>query len=140
MLSRTRKNWPLKKVFLKVSQNSQENSCAKASLSIKLQSSSVKLYLKRGSGTGAFVWIWWIFKTIYFIKHLRTAASIELFSVLQIRINLNSNITYITKIKDKFAKMITSKRYKGSQCIALSQIPSINKGSSQNFISNINQI
>ena len=43
-----------KKVFLEISQNSQENTCASVSFLIKLQ-----VYLKRGSGTGVFLWILW---------------------------------------------------------------------------------
>ena len=38
-----------KKVFVKTSQNSQENTCAEVFVSINLQ-----LYLERGSGAGVF--------------------------------------------------------------------------------------
>ena len=41
----------VKKVFLEISQNSQENTCARVSFLIKLQAS--------GSGTGVFLWILW---------------------------------------------------------------------------------
>ena len=34
----------IKKVFLKISQNSQKNTCAKASFSIELQTSDLELY------------------------------------------------------------------------------------------------
>ena len=34
----------LKKVFLKISQNSQENTCARVSFLIKLQASGLQLY------------------------------------------------------------------------------------------------
>ena len=37
----------LKKVFLEISQSSLENNCARVSFLIKLQSSSLQLYLKR---------------------------------------------------------------------------------------------
>ena len=46
----------LKKVFLKISQISQENTCARASFSKKLQASGLQIYLKRDSGTGVFLW------------------------------------------------------------------------------------
>ena len=42
----------LKKMLLNISQNSQENTCARVSFIIKLQ-----LYEKRDSGTGVFLWI-----------------------------------------------------------------------------------
>ena len=42
----------VKRVFLKISQNSQENSCARVSFPIKLQASGLQLYLKRDSGIG----------------------------------------------------------------------------------------
>ena len=41
----------VKKVFLEISQNSQENICARISFLIKLQSSGLQLYKKRGSDT-----------------------------------------------------------------------------------------
>ena len=40
-------------IFLKISQNSQENTCAGVSFLIKLQARSEK----RDSGTGVFLWI-----------------------------------------------------------------------------------
>ena len=43
-----------KKVFLEISQNSLENTCARASFLIKLLASGLQLYLKKDSGTGAF--------------------------------------------------------------------------------------
>ena len=46
-----------KKVFLDISQNSQENTCARVSFSIKLQALDLQLYLKRDSGTGVFLWV-----------------------------------------------------------------------------------
>ena len=44
-------------MFLETSQNSQENTCVRVSLLMKLQASGLKLYLKRDSGTGVFLWI-----------------------------------------------------------------------------------
>ena len=42
----------MKKVLLEVLQNSQENTCTRASFLIKLQ---LQLYQNRGSGTGVFL-------------------------------------------------------------------------------------
>ena len=41
-----------KKVFSEISQNSQENNCARTSFLIKLQASGLQLYQKRDPGTG----------------------------------------------------------------------------------------
>ena len=46
-----------KKVFLGISQNSQENTSVRVYFLIRLQASGLQLYLKRDSGTGAFLWI-----------------------------------------------------------------------------------
>ena len=45
----------LKNVFLEVSQNSQENTCARVVFLIKLQVGAMKLCLKRDFGTGGFL-------------------------------------------------------------------------------------
>ena len=45
----------VKKVFLKILQNSQENTCARVSFLINLLALDLQLYLKRGSGTGVFL-------------------------------------------------------------------------------------
>ena len=63
-----------KKVFLKLSKNSQENTCARVSFLIKLQASGLRLYWKRDSGTGVFLWIE-ISKDTFFTEHLWTTAS-----------------------------------------------------------------
>ena len=47
------RRWSVKKVFLEISQNSQEDSCARVSFLLKLQASGLQLYLKRGFGTSA---------------------------------------------------------------------------------------
>ena len=47
----------IKKVFLEISQNSQENTCARVSILIKLQALGLQLYQNRDSGKGAFLWI-----------------------------------------------------------------------------------
>ena len=44
-----------KKLFWKISQNSQENTCARVSFLIRAW--GLQLYLKRDSGTGVFLWI-----------------------------------------------------------------------------------
>ena len=46
----------LKKVFLKISQNSQEKTCAKASFLIKLPK-ACNFIKKGGTDTGVFLWI-----------------------------------------------------------------------------------
>ena len=51
----------IKKVFLKILQNSQENTCARVSFLTKLQASCLQLYQKRDSGTGVLLWILWNF-------------------------------------------------------------------------------
>ena len=43
------------KVFLKISQDSQENNCDRVSFLIKLQDSGLQLYYKKDSGTGIFL-------------------------------------------------------------------------------------
>ena len=46
-----------KKVFLKISQNSQESTFARVSFLIKLQALGLQLYEKRDSGVAVFLWI-----------------------------------------------------------------------------------
>ena len=65
-----------KKLFLKISQNSQKNTSARVSFLIKLQASELQLYKKE---TLALVFSWEfceIFKNTFFTEHLRTAASV----------------------------------------------------------------
>ena len=57
-------------MFLKIWQNSQENTCAKVSFLIKLQAEAWN-YLKGVSGTDIFLWICQTFKNTFFIEHLR---------------------------------------------------------------------
>ena len=45
----------VKKVFLEILQNSQENNCARVSFLTKMQGSGLQLYLKMDSKTGVFV-------------------------------------------------------------------------------------
>ena len=65
-----------KKLFLKISQNSQKNTSARVSFLTKLQASELQLYKKE---TLALVFSWEfceIFKNTFFTEHLRTAASV----------------------------------------------------------------
>ena len=48
--------YSVEKVFLEISQNSQENTCAKVSFLIKLHACGLHLYQKRDSSTGLFLW------------------------------------------------------------------------------------
>ena len=47
----------VRKVFLKISQNSQENTCARISFLRQLQAKACNIIKKRNSGTGVFLWI-----------------------------------------------------------------------------------
>ena len=58
----------IKKVFLKISQNSQKNACAGFSFLIKLQIWELQLYSKRDSGTGVSLWILWNFEEHLFYR------------------------------------------------------------------------
>ena len=51
----------VKKVFLKVLKNSQENTCARVFLLRELQASACNFIKKRDSGKGVFLWILWNF-------------------------------------------------------------------------------
>ena len=55
----SRQNAFCKKVFLEISQNKQENTCARVSFLIKFQALGLHRYQKRDSGTGVFPWILW---------------------------------------------------------------------------------
>ena len=65
----------IKKVFLKISQNSQEKTCAKVSLLIKLQASACN-YIKKETPAQMFSCeLCEIIKNIFFTEHLRVTAS-----------------------------------------------------------------
>ena len=49
----------VKRLFLTVSQKSQENTCVNVPFLIKLKASGLQLYLKIDSDTGVFLWILW---------------------------------------------------------------------------------
>ena len=59
----------VKKVFLKISQYLQENTCVRASFLIKLQA----------SGTGVFLWILEIFQNTFFYRTPPVAASADFY-------------------------------------------------------------
>ena len=66
----------MQKLFLKISQNSQKNTCARVSFLIKLQASELQLYKKEALAL-VFSWEFFeIFKNTFFTEHLRTAASV----------------------------------------------------------------
>ena len=56
----------VKIVLLKISQNSQKNTCARISFLIRLQTLGLQLYLKRDSATGVFLWILCNFQERFF--------------------------------------------------------------------------
>ena len=60
----------LKKVFLEILQNSQENICARVSFLKKLRASARQLYQKRDSGTGVLLCILRNSEDIFFTEHL----------------------------------------------------------------------
>ena len=60
---RSHRSRPVKKVFLKISEHSQENTCA-----------GVSFALKRDSDTGVFLWIFQNFKEHLFWRNVQTAA------------------------------------------------------------------
>ena len=59
----------VKKMFLEISQNSHENTCARVSFLIKLQAWSLQLYFKKDSGTGVFLWVWQNFQERIILKN-----------------------------------------------------------------------
>ena len=62
-------------LFLNISQNSLEITCARVSFLIKLQA-SLQLYLKRNFGTGVSCEFCETFKNTFFTEHLRATASV----------------------------------------------------------------
>ena len=66
-----------KKVLLKISQISQEITCARVSFFIKLQASGLHFYQKKESGTGLFLWILQNFQNNFFHRTPPVAASEE---------------------------------------------------------------
>ena len=70
----------VKKVFLEISQNSQENTCARASFLIKLQASGLQLYQKRDSAHSCF--------PVNFTKFLRHLFLQNISGRLLLKVNL----------------------------------------------------
>ena len=66
----------VKKVFVKNSQNSQENNYARIFFVIKLQATVLQVYSKRNSKTGVFLWILRNFSEHQFKEHLRKYDSV----------------------------------------------------------------
>ena len=54
-ISSSQRRCSVKKVFLKISQNSKENTCARVSFLLKLQTSGLQIYQRRDSGTAVFL-------------------------------------------------------------------------------------
>ena len=65
----------IKKVILKISQNSQENTCVGVSISINLHVQACNFIKKGDSGTDVFLWIQRIFKNTVLSEHLWTTVS-----------------------------------------------------------------
>ena len=61
----------VEKVFFKISQNLQKNTCTRVSFLMKLQTLVLQLYFKRDCVTGVFLWILRISKNIWFTEHFR---------------------------------------------------------------------
>ena len=66
----------MKKVFLEISQNSQENTCARVSFLIKLQASGLNANKKDTVAQEFSCEFCEISKNAFFREHLRTTASI----------------------------------------------------------------
>ena len=64
----------IKKVFLKISQNSQESTCVGVSVLINLHASGCNFIKKADSETSVFLWIQRVFKNTFFSEHFRTTA------------------------------------------------------------------
>ena len=62
-------------MFLEISQNSQDHTCARVFFSIKLRAWGLQLYSERDSGTGIFLWILQNFLEHLFYRTPLVAAS-----------------------------------------------------------------
>ena len=65
----------LRKVFLKISEKLQENTCARVSFLIKLQVSGLQLYLKKDCDTGFSREFFKISKDTFFTEYILVTAS-----------------------------------------------------------------
>ena len=65
----------IKKVFLRISQNSQENACARLSFVIKLQAETC-IFIKRETLAQVFSYEFYkIFKNTFFTEHIETTVN-----------------------------------------------------------------
>ena len=71
----------VKRVFLEMSQNSQEKNLCQSLFFNKLQTQGLQPYSTRDSGTGIFLWILWNFKEHLFYRTPLVAASSFIFSI-----------------------------------------------------------
>ena len=69
LLEAAAQRFSVKKVFLEISQSSQENACARVSLLIKLRVSGL-------FSSGVFLWTLWIFQEHHFYRTPPVAASV----------------------------------------------------------------
>ena len=69
-----------KKVFVKLSQNSQENTCVEVSFLINVQAWGLQLYLKRDSDTVFSCEFCKTFKNKFFTEYLRVSDPFNLYS------------------------------------------------------------
>ena len=65
-----------KKVFVKISQNSQEDTCARVSFLIKSEASACNFVKNEAQAQVFFCKFYEIFKNTFFIEHLRVTASV----------------------------------------------------------------
>ena len=89
-----------RKLFLKISQYSQENTCVEISFLIKMQAFRASALLKRDSKADVFCEHWEIFKNTYFEEHcarLLLKFSLELFPIWVN--NIGSEEDVFSKIK-----------------------------------------
>ena len=89
-----------RKLFLKILQYSQEDTCVGISYSIKIQAFRAPVLLKRDSNTGVFYEHWEIFKNTYFEEHLRRLLlrfSLELFPIWANNIGIEEDVFSKTK-------------------------------------------
>ena len=72
----THQRCSIKSLFLKISQDSQENTSVGVTFLIKFQPSNLQIYLKRDSDQRVSCDFCEVFKNTFFAEHLRTTASL----------------------------------------------------------------
>ena len=92
-----------KNVFLKISQTSQENTCAKVFFSMKLQASGQQLYLKKTLAQVFSCEFRKISKNAFFTEHLRATASGNSFLNIWLGLECASrvHVHYFSEIENK---------------------------------------